>query len=137
MINKLNERLKYARKKIGLKQSEMAKKVGLSSYRSWQNYELGISDPNLDTLKKVADMADVPTSWLAFGEDSPNMRVEAIDDRLMEAAINEMEATFSGKNLSAKLMFQAVLETYKTNVKKQNAELEQSTTTKKTGTYGE
>lgn len=48
------EHLLQLRKSHGLKQPELAEKIGLS-WRGYQNYELGLREPKLSTLIALAD----------------------------------------------------------------------------------
>lgn len=49
----LQNRLKEARKRMGLSQLEVAKKVGISN-AALSNYEIGYREPDLETLKRLA-----------------------------------------------------------------------------------
>ena len=48
------EHLLQLRKQRGLKQTELAKIIGIS-WRTYQNYELGLREPTLSTLIALAD----------------------------------------------------------------------------------
>ena len=48
------EHLLLLRRAHGLKQTELAEKIGLS-WRGYQNYELGLREPKLSTLIALAD----------------------------------------------------------------------------------
>ena len=48
------EHLLLLRRSHGLKQMELAKKIGLS-WKGYQNYELGLREPKLSTLIALAD----------------------------------------------------------------------------------
>ena len=49
-----SEHLLQLRKSRGLKQPELAEKIGLS-WRGYQNYELGLREPKMSTLTALAD----------------------------------------------------------------------------------
>ena len=49
-----SEHLLQLRKSRGLKQPELAEKIGLS-WRGYQNYELGLREPKMSTLIALAD----------------------------------------------------------------------------------
>lgn len=48
------EHLSVLRKQVGLSQKELAEKIGIS-WRGYQNYELGVREPQLSTLVALAD----------------------------------------------------------------------------------
>ena len=48
------EHLLLLRRAHGLKQTELAEKIGLS-WKGYQNYELGLREPKLSTLIALAD----------------------------------------------------------------------------------
>ena len=49
-----SEHLLFLRRSHGLKQTELAEKIGLS-WKGYQNYELGLREPKLSTLIALAD----------------------------------------------------------------------------------
>lgn len=49
-----SEHLLLLRRSHGLKQTELAEKIGLS-WRGYQNYELGLREPKMSTLIALAD----------------------------------------------------------------------------------
>ena len=49
-----NERLKYQRENFGCKQKQMAELIGIAP-RSYQRYESGEREPNIETLVQIAD----------------------------------------------------------------------------------
>ena len=65
MPRKLN--LKILRKSKDMKQSDLAKIAGVS-LRQIQYYEQGISEPNAETLKRIAKHFNVSTDYLLGSE---------------------------------------------------------------------
>lgn len=57
------ERLKNLRESKGLKQTELAEKLNLTS-AALSQYEKGVREPNSEMLKKIADYFDVSTDFL-------------------------------------------------------------------------
>jgi transcriptional regulator with XRE-family HTH domain len=74
----LSERLKEARTKKGLSQSELAKKVKLH-YTQIGRYENKGAQPSADILSKLADVLDVTTDFLMSG--SQDDMAEGISDK--------------------------------------------------------
>lgn len=50
-----NERLKYHRENYGCTQKQMAELIGITP-RSYQRYESGEREPNIETLVHIADI---------------------------------------------------------------------------------
>ena len=61
-------KLKNIRLKMGLKQWEVAEKLGIKT-QTYENYELGRREPNLDTLLQLADFFHVSLDEL-FGREN-------------------------------------------------------------------
>ena len=73
------ERLKEQRQKKGLKQSEVAEKIGVST-QSYSTYENG-REPNYDILKNIADYFDCSIDYLlGLSETIKPLIVEDIKD---------------------------------------------------------
>lgn len=64
----LGQRLREARMMRGRTQPEMAKLLDLS-LRTYQKYEEGSRNPQLDTLVAIANALDVSTDWLLCRTD--------------------------------------------------------------------
>lgn len=60
----LQDRLKEARKRMGLSQLEVAKEVGISN-AALSNYEIGYREPDLETLKRLAKFYRISMDELA------------------------------------------------------------------------
>jgi transcriptional regulator with XRE-family HTH domain len=58
-----NEVLGYLRRKRGLKQAEIAEKVGISA-ATWSDYERGKTEPNLTVLAKISEVLQVDLDTL-------------------------------------------------------------------------
>lgn len=58
-------RLKEIRKEIGLNQSEVAANIGVAR-TNISKYEMGLLEPNIETIGKIAELYNVPIDWL-FG----------------------------------------------------------------------
>ena len=59
----ISERIKELRKSKSLTQDELAAKSNLSKNAIW-NYENNKRQPNIETLKKIANALDIPVSEL-------------------------------------------------------------------------
>ena len=69
----LAERLKALREGRRIYQREMAEVLGLS-FRGYQNYETGQSEPKLATLIAIADYYGVSIDYLAGRTDAPDFQ---------------------------------------------------------------
>lgn len=62
-----SDRLRGLRKKEGLTQEEAAKKLDIAR-TTYSGYERGTSEPDFNTLNKIADFYDIDLNWLLTGE---------------------------------------------------------------------
>lgn len=62
------DRLKAARKRSGLTQLDIAKKIGLLNAQSYAQYEQGKRKPKQDTLNKIADALHLGYGYAPNGE---------------------------------------------------------------------
>lgn len=69
-MSSLGERLRKARERKNLTQVAVREKTGINN-KTLSGYEKGISEPDIDTLKKLADLYEVSVDWLA-GYDVKN-----------------------------------------------------------------
>ena len=58
-----NENLKYAREQKGLSQKEVSEKIGVAK-STYSLYESGNREPNVQTIKKIADVLGVSADEL-------------------------------------------------------------------------
>ncbi len=66
---KLNEKIYYCRKKLGLSQDALAEKIGVSR-QAISKWETGAAQPELDKLAVLARTFDVTADWL-LSEEAP------------------------------------------------------------------
>jgi len=69
----IGERIKKARKSVGLSQADLAARIGVSQ-PAIANWESGVHDPRRLMLAKLAEILETPLDWLAAGDRS---RVES------------------------------------------------------------
>lgn len=63
------KRLKQLRIEKGLSQAELAKEIGIN-HRTISQYETGINEPDIQTIKKLCDFFGVTADYLlGFEED--------------------------------------------------------------------
>lgn len=86
------QRLRFLREKRGLKQTELAKLVGIKNH-TISNYERGERIPHHDSLQKLADFFGVSTDYLLYGKTSEPR--PSLDDFLA----NHEEVYFQGVKL--------------------------------------
>ena len=63
MSNEIGNRIREARVQAGLKQKELAEKIGVSESRVSQ-YEKGSQNPRIGTLLKIADALEISVQYL-------------------------------------------------------------------------
>lgn len=59
----IGERLRYARDKKNLKQTQVKERTGINN-KTLSGYENGVSEPDSETLKILADLYEVTTDWI-------------------------------------------------------------------------
>ena len=72
MGNKFNENLKAARKYIGMSQKDVAEKIGVAK-STYSLYESGNREPNVQTIKKIADVLSTSADRLLGLEEEPQI----------------------------------------------------------------
>lgn len=68
-----SKRLREMRLKCGLTQQNMADRLGIG-LRSYQKYEEGSRNPNLEFLVKIADILNITTDYLLARVNSADGR---------------------------------------------------------------
>jgi len=81
---KYGEKLKLLRNKRGLSQKELTDRLNLNR-STYERYETSTTQPDYDTLKKLADFFNVSTDYL-LGHDKPvdEMSEDEIDEEIKE-----------------------------------------------------
>ncbi|MGF9726960.1 helix-turn-helix domain-containing protein [Bacillus safensis] len=82
MIYLFGKRITTLRKKAGLTQVELAKKLNVTR-SALSQYELGTREPNYDLLLKIADFFEVTVDYLIGRSDNPDYKI--IDDNKIES----------------------------------------------------
>lgn len=99
MSNTLGERLRIAREKKNLKQTQVMAKTGINN-KTLSGYEKGVSEPDLETLRILADLYEVSVDWLTGREkDSVDQFIEYLDLELTDEEIME-KMVFKVDNLT-------------------------------------
>ena len=94
MSDGLSDRIRQARKHIGLSATDAAKIAGLTR-KSWERYELDKNEPKVSSLMVLIDHG-IDANWLLKGEGNM-VREEApkagpdIDEELLKAVITEID----------------------------------------------
>ena len=70
MGDNFNENLKFAREKKGLSQKEVAESIGVAK-STYSLYESGNREPNVKTIKKIADILNTSADELLGINDEP------------------------------------------------------------------
>ena len=66
----VGEKIREARKKLGLTQNALARRLGIP-YQGISQYERGTRNPKLETLNRIADSLGVPLSQLLPDDVQP------------------------------------------------------------------
>jgi len=78
----LGQRLRMVRNQLGLKQVELAKKLGFNSHVPISRFERGEAVPGLETLVRLAMLAKINLHWLLTGGLSPtDLELQTVYDK--------------------------------------------------------
>jgi len=99
----LGDRLRNLREKKGLSQYEMARRLGMAR-TTYTGYELGIREPDNETLKKLARFFDVSVDYLVGNSDDPTPPGETSEEVDIRQLIRDKikKARWKGRPLSEK-----------------------------------
>ncbi len=91
-MNTLGDRIKIRRNELGLSQSELADKVGIS-YAQIGRYETKDVQPPAKTLTTIADVLGVSPDFLLYGSTDEKAKARLSDPELINQfkAIEDME----------------------------------------------
>ncbi|NRQ56083.1 helix-turn-helix transcriptional regulator [Brevibacillus sp. HD1.4A] len=64
------DRLREAREKKNLKQTQVRDRTGINN-KTLSGYENSVSEPDLETLKTLAELYEVSVDWLTYATDDP------------------------------------------------------------------
>ena len=91
MGEKFNENLKIARERKGISQKEMAESIGVAK-STYSLYESGNREPNVQTIKKIADILSVSADELLGINDEPITIAAHFDgDEYTEEELDEIK----------------------------------------------
>lgn len=109
MMSTLGDRLKLARERTGLKQTQVKERTNINN-KTLSGYENNVSEPDTATLSTLAELYGVTYKWLLSGEGSMiekkslNSKEERDIAKRLEAFKEEIENSdglaFSGEPLS-------------------------------------
>ncbi|MBD3920947.1 helix-turn-helix domain-containing protein [Paenibacillus sp. PR3] len=100
---KIAERLKYARTKKEVTQVEVQQSTSIHA-KTLSGYENGVSEPDLETIKKLAKFYNVTVDWLLDDNDSnyPGKEPFYIDLNEYEPVNSEAIILINGEPLTKK-----------------------------------
>lgn len=106
MSSNLRDRLRSARLNKNLLQTQVAKKTGINN-KTLSGYERGVSEPDFETLKILADLYEVTTDYLIGKDDALTTQQIGVEDFLNlldnlsdEQIIERFRHTYKNKELS-------------------------------------
>lgn len=86
-----NENLKLAREQKGLSQKDVSEKIGVAK-STYSLYESGKREPNVQTIKKIADILDVSADELLGIDTEPTTLAAHFDgDEYTEEELDEIK----------------------------------------------
>lgn len=97
MMPSLGERLKAARERRNLKQTQVMEKTGISN-KTISGYENGVSEPDIGTIIVLSELYDVSIDWLCGITNNPSRKSKA-GEFLSSVDISDEEAFLNRKIL--------------------------------------
>lgn len=97
-VNPIPNRLKQARKLLGISQKELGIRIGMdesSASGRMNHYEKGRHSPDIDTLRKLAAELNVPMNYFLCEDDlSAELAclIARLDDEKKQALIAELKS---------------------------------------------
>lgn len=93
----ISDRLRIAREKRNLKQTQVMDKVRINN-KTLSGYENGVSEPDIDTLRKLAALYNVSVDWLtgATNDSAPiaDPIIPPEQVKFLNCVKNNVESTF-------------------------------------------
>lgn len=77
----IGERLKIARQRAGLKQTQVRDRININN-KTLSGYENNVSEPDVTTLVTLAELYEVSYKWLLTGKDEENQKRRDDDEFL-------------------------------------------------------
>lgn len=91
MGNNFNENLKAVRERKGLSQKDIAERIGVAK-STYSLYESGNREPNVQNIKKIADVLSVSADELLGIDEEPHTIAAHFDgDEYTEDEINKIK----------------------------------------------
>lgn len=91
MGEKFNENLKIARERKGISQKDMAESIGVAK-STYSLYESGNREPNVQTIKKIADVLNVSADeLLGLNEEPLTIAAHFDGDEYTEEELDEIK----------------------------------------------
>ena len=92
MGDNFNENLKNARERKGISQKDVAEKIGVAK-STYSLYESGNREPNVQTIKKIADVLNVSADdLLGLNEEPLTIAAHFDGDEYTEEELDEIKA---------------------------------------------
>ncbi len=102
-LKEIGERIRSIRLKLGLKQAQFAAKVGARK-GSISGYEKGDHEAKLVTLIRIAELGDVPITWLLMGKDSCAVYIQKVATDEEEILSNYRKLTKADKRFVSRIV---------------------------------
>ncbi|MFB6364405.1 helix-turn-helix domain-containing protein [Paenibacillus elgii] len=93
----VSERLRYAREKINFKQKDVSERTGINN-KTLSRYENGGSEPDINTLRILADLYEVSLDWILTGKDPVTTNTSNEVD--LESILAQKKVMFRGVELT-------------------------------------
>lgn len=97
----IGERLKKARQRSGLKQTEVYDKTGINN-KTLSGYENAVSEPDIETLNKLSQLYKVSVGYLT-GKEQLEELTESQNERILKEIAREYDLDWTDPDIQQKV----------------------------------
>ncbi|GMX60811.1 hypothetical protein Elgi_07910 [Paenibacillus elgii] len=96
-MSTVSERLRYARERINFKQKDVSERTGINN-KTLSRYENGGSEPDINTLRVLADLYEVSLDWILTGKEP--VTTNSSNEVDLESILAQKKVMFRGVELT-------------------------------------
>ncbi|WP_025849344.1 helix-turn-helix domain-containing protein [Paenibacillus ehimensis] len=96
-MSTVSERLRYARERINFKQKDVSERTGINN-KTLSRYENGGSEPDINTLRILADLYEVSLDWILTGKEP--VTTNSSNEVDLESILAQKKVMFRGVELT-------------------------------------
>ncbi|RXZ84707.1 XRE family transcriptional regulator [Paenibacillaceae bacterium] len=90
-MNKLSDKLTYLREKAGWSKTEVSRRLGLKGMSTYANWEYGTREPDVGSLKSIAQLFGVSLDYLLGASGEASEPYYALNDKDAKDIAQDLE----------------------------------------------